>query len=150
MATLPQKVRSALPKHIDESLNLEFQIPVTDKLAMEVDKDLKNVPEGYAVVVLDYGDQSAYMYPHPVAVGGETLWIPRASRRAIPMSYLEVLLNAKEKALFQAKTGVAGVEYEKNRFNVQILRMPEGKAADFKKRNDSIREKAERQQIHVD
>ena len=150
MATLPQRVSSGLPTHVDESLGLEFKIPPTDELAMEVDKDLKNAPEGYAVVVLDYGDQAAYMYPQPVAVGGNTMWIPRASRRAIPVNYLEALLNAKEKALFQAKTGVPGVEYEKNRFNVQILRMPEGKAADFKKRNDSIREKAERQQIHVE
>lgn len=150
MAVLPQRVSSGMPKHVDESLGLEFRIPVTDELAMEVDKDLKNTPEGFAVIVLDYGDQAAYMYPHPVSVGGNTLWIPRASRRAIPMNYLEALLNAKEKALFQAKPGVQGVEYEKNRFNVQILRMPEGKASDFKKRNDTIREKAERQQINVD
>ena len=149
MANIPVPVRSNLDSVVDSSLGLEFKIPVTDKLAMEVDKDLKNVPEGYAVIVLDYGDQSAYMYPHPVAVGGQTLWIPRASRRAIPMNYLETLLNAKEKALFQTKPGVQGVEYEKNRFNVQILKLPEGKASDFKKRNDSIREKAQRQQIEV-
>ena len=149
MANIPVTVSSNLDSHVDQSLGLEFKIPVTDRLAIEVNKDLKNAPEGHAVIVLDYGDQSAYMYPHPVAVGGNTLWIPRASRRAIPMNYLEALLNAKEKALFQAKPGVPGVEYEKNRFNVQILKMPEGKASDFKKRNDSIREKAQRQQIEV-
>ena len=149
MANIPQPVSSGLPKHIDKALGLEFTIPVSDKLALEVDKDLKNVPEGYAVVVLDYGDQAGYMYPQPVAVGGETLWVPRASRRAIPMNYLDALLESKTKELFQAKPGAPGVEYEKNRFNVQILKLPEGRSGDFKKRNQSIREKAEQQQVHV-
>ena len=149
MSTLPKIKSKSGNKHLDDALNLEFGIPVTDKLAIAVDKDLKDVPEGYAVVVLDYGDQPAYMYPQPVAVGGETIWIPRASRRAIPMPYLECLLGCKETELFQAKPGVTGVEYEKNRFNVQILKLPEGKAQEIKSKNQSIRDKAEQQQIHV-
>ena len=39
-------------KHLDDALNLEFGIPVTDKLAIPVDKDLKDVPEGYALFLI--------------------------------------------------------------------------------------------------
>ena len=55
MSTLPKIKSKSGNKHLDDALNLEFGIPVTDKLAIPVDKDLKDVPEGYAVVVLDYG-----------------------------------------------------------------------------------------------
>ena len=54
-------------KHVDKTLGLEFTIPIGEKLAMEVGKDLK-APEGYAVIMLGYGDQPGYMYPHPVSV----------------------------------------------------------------------------------
>ena len=135
--------------HRDDNLQLDFTVPPGDKIAGSVDQDLKNVPEGYAVIVLGYGDQAAYMYPQSVTINGETIWIPRASRRAIPLSYLNVLLDAKETRIIQPKPGVPGVEYEANRFDVQILKLPQDKAADMKARIGDIRERAERQQVHV-
>ena len=149
MPNIANKVNNNLNKHVDEALGLEFTIPHGDEIALEVDKDLKNVPEGYAVIVLEYGDQPGFMYPQPVAVGGKTIYIPRASRRAIPINYLDALLECKGKKLFQSKPGTPGVEYEANRFNVQILKLPTGRAKEFKNKSDSIRERAERQQIHV-
>ena len=135
--------------HKDENLQLEFKVPPGDKIAPSVDKDLRDVPEGYAVIVLGYGEQAAYMYPQSVTLNGDTIWIPRATRRAIPLGYLNILLDAKETRIIQPKPGVPGVEYEANRFDVQILKLPKDKAADMKAKLGDIRERAERQQIHV-
>ena len=38
--------------HRDDNLQLDFTVPPGDKIAGSVDQDLKNVPEGYAVIVL--------------------------------------------------------------------------------------------------
>jgi hypothetical protein len=136
-------------KYTDKTLGLEFKIPIGEELAMEVGKDLK-APEGYAVIMLGYGDQAGYMYPHPVSAGGRTIWIPRGTRRAIPISHLNVLLDAKQKKIIQPKPGVPGVEIETNRFDVQVLKLPEGNAKGVKNKLEGIRERAERQQIHID
>jgi hypothetical protein len=120
-----------------------------DRIAPLVDSDLKNIPEGYAVIVLGYGEQAAYMYPQSVTLNGETIWIPRATRRAIPLSYLNILLDAKETRIIQPKPGAPGVEYEANRFDVQILKLPKDKGEEMKAKIGDIRERAERQQIHV-
>ena len=136
-------------KHVDKTLGLEFTIPIGEKLAMEVGKDLK-APEGYAVIMLGYGDQPGYMYPHPVSAGGETIWVPRGTRRAIPVTHLNVLLDAKQKKLIQPRPGVPGVEVEQNRFDVQVLKLPEANAKAIKNKLEGIRERAERQQIHID
>ena len=135
--------------HKDSNLQLEFTVPQGDLKAQEVDKDMHNVPEGYAVIVLGYGAQAAYMYPQSVTLNGDTIWVPRATRRAIPLGHLNVLLDAKETRVIQPKPGVPGVEYEANRFDVQILKLPKDKAADMKAKIGDIRERAERQQIHV-
>ena len=135
-------------KHVDKNLGLEFNIPLGEQLALEVGKDLK-CPEGYAVIILNYGDQPGLMYPQSVSAGNETWWIPRASRRAIPLTHLKVLLDSKEKKLLQPKPEAPGVEYETNRFDVQILKLPEGQAKGIKNKLEGIRERAERQQIHI-
>ena len=136
-------------KYTDKTLGLEFKIPIGEELAMEVDRDLK-APEGYAVIMLGYGDQAGDMYPHPVSAGGRTIWIPRGTRRAIPITHLNVLLDAKQKKIIQPKPGVPGVEIETNRFDVQVLKLPEGNAKGIKNKLEGIRERAERQQIHID
>ena len=135
--------------HRDDNLQLDFTVPVGDRIAAAVDKNLKDVPEGYAVIVLGYGEQAAYMYPQSVTINGDTIWIPRASRRAVPLAYLNVLLDAKETRIIQPKPGAPGVEYEANRFDVQILKLPKDKSDEMKEKIGGIRERAERQQIHV-
>ena len=137
-----------MEKHIDKTLGLEFTIPIGEELAPAVGQDLK-CPEGYAVIMLGYGDQAGLMYPQPVTAGTRTIWIPRGDRRAIPLTHLNVLLDAKTKKLIQPKPGAPGVEYESNRFDVQILKLPEGQAKGIKSKLEGIRERAERQQIHI-
>ena len=150
MANVSNVVRKPLSNvHKDDNLLLEFTVPPGDLIASSVDKDLRNVPEGYAVIVLGYGEQAAYMYPQSVTINGDTIWIPRATRRAIPLDYLNVLLDAKETRIIQPKPGVPGVEYEANRFDVQILKLPKEKGQDLKAKLGGIRERAESQQIHV-
>ena len=143
------KIQSKLNKHRDTALGLEFVIPPGEELAPEVDKEMSNVPEGYAVVVLGYGDQTAYMYPQLVACGNRKIWVPRQSRRAIPIKHLNVLLDAKITKTIQPKPGVPAVEYETNRFDLNILHLPESKEAEIKEKMLSIRERAEQQQIHI-
>tara|TARA_B100000131_G_scaffold158241_1_gene153476 strand:- start:923 stop:1345 length:423 start_codon:yes stop_codon:yes gene_type:complete len=135
-------------KHVDKTLGLEFTIPLGEELAIPVGQDLK-CPEGHAVIMLGYGDQPGLMYPQPVSAGLRTIWIPRGDRRAIPLSHLNVLLDAKTKKLIQPKPGAQGVEYEANRFDVQILKLPEAGAKGIKNKLEGIRERAERQQIHI-
>ena len=149
MPNINNIVRNQHNTHRDTNLSLDFTVPLGEIIAPEVDKDLSNVPEGYAVIVLGYGDQAAYMYPQSVTLNGDTIWIPRATRRAIPVAYLDVLLDAKEKRIIQPKPGAPGVEYEANRFDVQILQLPEGRAKGLKDKIATVRERAERQQIHV-
>jgi len=150
MANVSNVVRKPLSNvHKDENLQLEFTVPPGDLIASSVDKDLRNVPEGYAVIVLGYGEQAAYMYPQSVTLNGDTIWIPRATRRAIPLGHLNVLLDAKETRIIQPKPGVPGVEYEANRFDIQILKLPKEKGQDLKAKLGGIRERAESQQIHV-
>ena len=150
MANVSNVVRKPLSNvHKDDNLQLEFTVPPGDLIASSVDKDLRDVPEGYAVIVLGYGEQAAYMYPQSVTMNGDTIWIPRATRRAIPLDYLNVLLDAKETRIIQPKPGVPGVEYEANRFDVQILKLPKEKGQDLKAKLGGIRERAESQQIHV-
>ena len=150
MANVSNVVRKPLSNvHKDDNLLLEFTVPPGDLIASSVDKDLRNVPEGYAVIVLGYGEQAAYMYPQSVTLNGDTIWIPRATRKAIPLGHLNVLLDAKETRIIQPKPGVPGVEYEANRFDVQILKLPKEKGQDLKAKLGGIRERAESQQIHV-
>ena len=143
------KIQSKLNRHKDTALGLEFVVPPGEELAPEVDKEMSNVPEGYAVVVLGYGDQTAYMYPQLVAVGNRKICIQIQSRRAIPINHLCVLLDAKIKKTIQPKPGVPAVEYEANRFDLNILKLPESKEAEIKEKMLSIRERAEQQQIHI-
>ena len=53
MSTLPKIKSKSGNKHLDDALNLEFGIPVTDKLAIPVDKDLKDVPLKTAAATKD-------------------------------------------------------------------------------------------------
>ena len=46
-----------MEKHVDKTLGLEFTIPIGEELAPAVGQDLK-CPEGYAVIMLGYGDQA--------------------------------------------------------------------------------------------
>lgn len=144
-----KKAQDTGNKVVDSATGLEFVIPYGEYIAPEVDKGLGNVPEGFAVIVLAYGDQHGDMYPQPVSNGGEVWWVPRGTRRAIPMNHLSTLLDCKEKRLMQPRPGVAGFEYEANRFDVQVLKLPEASGKDIKNKIDTMKEKAERQQIHI-
>ena len=71
--------------------------------------------------------------PHPVSAGGRTIWIPHEDKtEAIPINHLNVLLGTKQKKIIQPKPGVPGVEIETNRFDVQVLKLPQANAKGIK------------------
>ena len=148
---LPSDIRKAEEagnKVTDPATGLEFVIPQGEHIAPEVGRDLV-APEGFAVIMLAYGEQQGEMYPQMVSNGGEVWWVPRGSRRAIPMNHLNTLLDCKEKRLMQSRPGVPGFEFEANRFDVQVLKLPDSKDKSIVGKVESMREKADRQQIHI-
>lgn len=147
---IPQKkAKQAHNIYKDEATGVEIQFDQVSKLAPSVDKDMKNVPEGHAVIILGYGQQEGNMYPQPVSCGGHLIWVPRGSMRAVPVSHLNVLMEAVETRLIQPRLGVPAVEYEANRFDLQILKMPKGASKDLQERLEQVRERAQNQRVHI-
>ena len=147
---IPQKkAKQAHNIYKDEATGVEIQFDQVSKLAPLVDKDMKNVPEGHAVIILGYGQQEGNMYPQPVSCGGHLIWVPRGSMRAVPVSHLNVLMEAVETRLIQPRLGVPAVEYEANRFDLQILKMPKGASKDLQERLEQVRERAQNQRVNI-
>ena len=147
---IPQKkARQAHNIYKDEATGVEIQFDQVSKLAPLVDKDMKNVPEGHAVIILGYGQQEGNMYPQPVRCGGHLIWVPRGSMRAVPVSHLNVLMEAVETRLIQPRLGVPAVEYEANRFDLQILKMPKGASKDLQERLEQVRERAQNERENI-
>ena len=147
---IPQKkARQAHNIYKDEATGVEIQFDQVSKLAPLVDKDMKNVPEGHAVIIMGYGQQEGNMYPQPVSCGGHLIWVPRGSMRAVPVSHLNVLMEAVETRLIQPRLGVPAVEYEANRFDLQILKMPKGASKDLQERLEQVRERAQNQRVNI-
>ena len=132
----------------DPQSGMEFQMRPDQKLAPLVE-DLNDSPEGMAVVILHYGEQEGDMTPQPVTCVEDTVYIPRNSKRAITMGHLDVLLGCVENKSFQPRVGAQMVTFEKNRFNLQIMRLPKSVSKDLKVALDTAHDKAERQKIEI-
>ena len=63
------------------------------KMAAEWKKG-DEVPEGFAVINIDYGNDMTEMGPVPVTHGDWQLIIPRGSNRVVPLQHLNVLNDA--------------------------------------------------------
>jgi hypothetical protein len=98
-------------------------------LAAEVGKDLV-VPEGWGCVVIGFGDDPSQMGPVTVTHNDWVLRFPRNSRRAIPAGHFDILMNCVERRYIQSSEGAALTGYDANRYNVQVLKWPEGSSID--------------------
>ena len=96
-----------------------------DDFAKEVGKDLE-VPPGWGVIVIGFGDDPSQMGPVTVTHNDWVLRFPRNSRRAIPSGHFDVLMNAVERRYIQPQEGAALQGYDANRYNVQVLKWPDG------------------------
>ena len=139
----------------DKGTGLSFQMRPDMQVAPEVNKDLKSlsdgnpIPDGFAVISLGYGSEQAGMYPHPVTVANDTWWIPRGSLRAVPYAHMHVLLDAVETRLIQPRAGAEGMEYEANRFNVQVVKEPKGSGSTTKEKLSKLNERESLKRIPV-
>ena len=70
------------------------------KMAAEWKKG-EEVPEGFAVINIDYGNDMTEMGPVPVTCGDWQLIIPRGSNRLVPLQHLNVLNDAVTTEYFQ-------------------------------------------------
>ena len=95
-----------------------------DDFAKEVGKDLE-VPPGWGVIVIGFGDDPSQMGPVTVTHNDWVLRYPRNSRRAIPPGHFDVLMNAVERRYIQPHEGAPLQGYDANRYNVQVLKWPD-------------------------
>ena len=122
--------------------NISVHKTFQEDMALEVGKDLKT-PEGWGVVVIGYGDDPSQMGPVTVTWNDWVLRFPRNSRRAIPPGHFNVLMDAVETKYHQAQEGAPLIGYEVNRYNVQVLKVPDSSPID----KDKVNEKVERVEV---
>tara|TARA_R100000808_G_C2147991_1_gene156034 strand:- start:2683 stop:3144 length:462 start_codon:yes stop_codon:yes gene_type:complete len=122
--------------------NISVHKTFQEDMALEVGKDLKT-PEGWGVVVIGYGDDPSQMGPVTVSWNDWVLRFPRNSRRAIPPGHFNVLMDAVETKYHQAQEGAPLIGYEVNRYNVQVLKVPDSSPID----KDKVNEKVERVEV---
>ena len=88
------------------------------------------VPEGFAVVNIDYGNDMTEMGPVPVTHGDGQLIIPLGSNRLIPLQHLTVLNDAVTTEYFQRDMSSQLTARSNRRFNFRVVKWPKtGKKA---------------------
>ena len=99
------------------------------KMAVEWKKG-DEVPEGFAVVNIDYGNDMTEMGPVPVTHGDWQLIIPRGSNRIVPIQHLNVLSDAVTTEYFQRDMSSQLTARSNRRFNFRVVKWPKtGKKA---------------------
>ena len=89
-----------------------------------------DVPEGYAVINIEYGKDSTEMGPVPVTHGDWTIVIPRGSDRIVPLQHLNILNDAITTDYFQKDLSHGLNSRSNRRFNLIVKKWPKpgGKA----------------------
>ena len=82
------------------------------------------VPEGHAVINIDYGKDSTEMGPVPVTAGDWTLDIPRGSDRIVPLQHLNILNDAITTDYFQKDLSQGLTSRSNRRFNFTVRKWP--------------------------
>ena len=99
------------------------------------------VPEGFAVINIDYGHNNTEMGPVPVTHGDWTLVIPRGTNRIVPMQHMNILNDAVSTDYFQRDLSQGLTARSSRRFNFQVIKWPKtGKkaGAEFDGSSDKI------------
>ena len=99
------------------------------KMAVERKKG-DEVPEGFAVINIDYGSDMTEMGPVPVTCGDWQLIVPRGSNRLVPLQHLNVLNDAVTTEYFQRDMSSQLTARSNRRFNFRVVKWPKtGKKA---------------------
>ena len=98
-------------------------LPNGMKMAAEWEKG-NEVPEGYAVVNIEYGKDNTEMGPVPVTHGDWALVIPRGSNRIIPLQHLNILNDAITTDYFQKDLSQGLTSRSNRRFILTVKKWP--------------------------
>lgn len=96
------------------------------------------VPEGFAVINIEFGKDNTEMGPVPVTHGDWTLVIPRGTDRLVPLQHMNILNDAVVTDYFQKDLSQGLTARSNRRFNFQVRKWPKtGKKAGAEFSGDS-------------
>ena len=98
-------------------------LPNGMKMAAEWEKG-NEVPEGYAVVNIEYGKDNTEMGPVPVTHGDWALVIPRGTDRIIPLQHMNILNDAITTDYFQKDLSQGLTSRSNRRFTFTVRKWP--------------------------
>jgi len=98
-------------------------LPNGMKMAAEWKKG-DEVPEGHAVINIDYGKDNTEMGPVPVTHGDWTIVIPRGSDRIIPLQHMNILNDAITTDYFQKDLSHGLTPRTNRRFQFTVKKYP--------------------------
>ena len=99
------------------------------------------VPEGFAVINIDYGNNNTEMGPVPVTHGDWTIVIPRGTNRVVPLQHMNILNDAVTTDYYQRDLSQSLTARSNRRFNFSVIKWPKtGKKAgsEFDSSSDPI------------
>ena len=83
-----------------------------------------DVPEGHAVINIDYGKDSTEMGPVPVTHGDWTIVIPRGTDRIVPLQHMNILNDAITTDYFQKDLSQGLTPRTNRRFIFTVKKYP--------------------------
>ena len=98
-------------------------LPNGMKMAAEWSKG-DTVPEGHAVINIDFGKDNTEMGPVPVTHGDWTIVIPRGSDRVVPLQHMNILNDAITTDYFQKDLSQGLTPRTNRRFNFTVKKYP--------------------------
>ena len=98
-------------------------LPNGMKMAAEWKKG-DEVPEGHAVINIDYGKDNTEMGPVPVTHGDWTIVIPRGTDRVVPLQHMNILNDAITTDYFQKDLSQGLTPRTNRRFQFTVKKYP--------------------------
>ena len=98
-------------------------LPNGMKMAAEWNKG-DEVPEGHAVINIDYGKDNTEMGPVPVTHGDWTIVIPRGTDRIVPLQHMNILNDAITTDYFQKDLSQGLTPRTNRRFIFTVKKYP--------------------------
>ena len=98
-------------------------LPNGMKMAAEWKKG-DEVPEGHAVINIEYGKDNTEMGPVPVTHGDWTIVIPRGTDRVVPLQHMNILNDAITTDYFQKDLSQGLTPRTNRRFQFSVIKYP--------------------------
>ena len=105
------------------------QVSDGQQIAFAIKSPDDPVPDGFAVIEIQHGNDAASYQPIPVTVDDWTIWIPRGVPCAIPYGHLSALADCIVSDFYQREVGQPLDEIKTHRFPYTVHRMPKNVAS---------------------